>query len=271
MGEVKKVAVIIPFYTAELSENDKIALQQCHKVLSAHAIIAVKPQSLVLTAEITNYSFANTISFADDYFASKKSYNRLMLAAEFYNAFAGYEYILIHQLDAFVFKDELLDWCNKGIDYVGAPWIRIRDNMNRLHILLSRLQYFIYARINLKRTGIGNIDQLENRVGNGGLSLRRVKKMAALCHQLQRKINIYNQHETYQFNEDVFWSIETNRGKKRLNIPGYKQALKFAFEIAPERARNLNNGHLPFGCHAWDLNIGFWKPIFEEYGYTIQK
>jgi hypothetical protein len=270
MGEVKKVAVIIPFYTAALSENDKIALRQCHKILSAHPIIAVKPQSLVLPADVKSYPFFDTVSFNNDYFTSKKSYNRLMLSAEFYNAFTNYEYILIHQLDAFVFKDELLHWCDKDIDYAGAPWIRIRENMNRFHILLSRLQYFIYTHINLKKIGIDNIDQLENRVGNGGFSLRRVKKLAELCHELQPQIAIYNQNDTYQFNEDVFWSVETNRGKKRLNIPGYEEALDFAFEIAPERAKNLNYGRLPFGCHAWDLNLDFWKPIFEESGYIIR-
>lgn len=192
-----------------------------------------------------------------------------MLDIAFYNAFTDYEYILLHQLDAFIFKDELLSWCDKDIDYVGAPWIRIRDNMNRLHILLSRLQYYLYMHVNSQITGIGNIDQLENRVGNGGLSLRRVKKLARLCHEMLPQIKIYDENDIYQFNEDVFWSVEANRGKKRLNIPGYKEALNFAFEIAPERARNLNHGKLPFGCHAWDLNIDFWKPIFEEYGYTI--
>lgn len=269
MGEIKKVAVIIPFYTSALSANEKIALQQCHKVLAAYPIIIVKPQNLVLADDITRYPFAGTVNFDNNYFASKKSYNRLMLATEFYEAFTGYEYILIYQLDAFVFKDELLEWCNKDIDYIGAPWIRIRDNMNRLHILLSRLKYFMYTHISLKKMGIGGIDELENQVGNGGFSLRRVKKLAELCLELSAQIKIYNESEKYQFNEDVFWSVEANRGKKRLNIPDHTEALKFAFEIAPERARNLNNGKLPFGCHAWDLNKDFWKPIFKEYGYDI--
>ena len=31
--------------------------------------------------------------------------------------------MLIYQLDAYVFKDELLNWANKGYDYIGAPWL----------------------------------------------------------------------------------------------------------------------------------------------------
>ena len=51
----------------------------------------------------------------------------------------------------------------------------------------------------------------------------------------------------HHYNEDAFWSIEVNRKKVVLNIPDYKVALKFAFELAPERAYKINNNQLPFG------------------------
>lgn len=269
MAEIKKVAVILPFYKPELSAHETIALEQAHKIFAKHPIIAVKPEGLVLPDTIAKYPFADVKSFNDEYFKSVKGYNRLMLAAGFYNAFRGYEFILIHQLDAFAFRDELLAWCRDDIDYIGAPWIRVRDKMDRWNIIKSRLQYFIYSHNKLQKPGIDNHDQLENQVGNGGFSLRRVKKFADICEEMPDEIQVYNEDSSNLFNEDVFWSVEPNRGKKRLNIPGYKEALKFAFEIAPERARNMNNGNLPFGCHAWDLNLDFWRPVFKEYGYAI--
>lgn len=51
-------------------------------------------------------------------------YNRLMLSEDLYSAFSNYEYILICQSDAYIFRDELKEWCEAGYDYVGAPWLR---------------------------------------------------------------------------------------------------------------------------------------------------
>lgn len=44
-----------------------------------------------------------------------------MLEADFYRRFGKYKYMLIYQLDAFVFSDKLLDFCEMGYDYIGAP------------------------------------------------------------------------------------------------------------------------------------------------------
>ncbi len=265
-----QVAVVIPIHKSTLTPYERISLAQCHKQLGKYPIIIIKPRSLVPDSEITGYNFSAIISFDDSFFDSVRSYNRLMMTASFYEAFSAYDHILIHQLDAFVFKDDLLQWCSQGFDYIGAPWIRIRDKMNPLHIFMSRLRHILYMRTDPKKIGVKDLDQLENQVGNGGLSLRRVDRFAQLCNELQGVICVYLEGDDYRFNEDVFWSIETNRGNKRLNIPGWRTALKFAFEIAPERARNLNNGNLPFGCHAWDRNIEFWRPIFAEYGWVIE-
>jgi hypothetical protein len=49
------------------------------------------------------------------------------LSEEFYQAFTDFEFMLIYQLDAFVFRDELADWCRSGYEYIGAPWLRDRD------------------------------------------------------------------------------------------------------------------------------------------------
>ncbi|RYZ98673.1 MAG: hypothetical protein EOP47_18755 [Sphingobacteriaceae bacterium] len=269
MEQVKKVAVIIPFYKESLTANELVSVQQCFKVLGSYPVIAVKPQSLALSQQLQKFPFTAIESFSDEYFKSIQGYNRLMLSAEFYGAFTDYEYILIHQPDAFVFRDELADWCNKNIDYVGPPWIRIRNSVNTLHWMQARLQYFWYRYINKKSMGIHGHQALEYRTGNGGFSLRRVKRFQELCTIMALQIEIYNNHTGPQFNEDTFWSIEVKRSGYNFDIPNYKEALKFAFEIAPERARILNHGNLPFGCHAWDINIDYWRPIFANYGYKI--
>ena len=46
----------------------------------------------------------------------------MLLTADFYRRFTDYEYILIHQLDVFLFEDKLLEFCDMGYDYIGAPY-----------------------------------------------------------------------------------------------------------------------------------------------------
>jgi hypothetical protein len=265
----KKVAVIIPFYREELLHNESVSLHQCFKILGNHTIIAIKPERLVLPETITQYPFSKITSFNNSFFANVQGYNRLMLSAEFYDKFIDYKYVLLYQLDAFVFKDELLYWCNQDFDYIGAPWMRKKQYPNIIIATLSKgLQYFA-KRYDIKKHGLPSKKQFDDSVGNGGFSLRHVPLFYKICVEQREKIIEYNKHTTHHFNEDAFWGIEVNRKKRVLNIPDYATALKFAFEMAPGRAYKINNNQLPFGCHAWDKHIDFWKDIFKQQGYTI--
>ncbi len=264
----QKVAVVIPFYRDTISEFEQIALEQCHKVLAAYPIVAIKPQSLLLPAAVQCFTFTSTINFEDKYFDGIKGYNMLMLSADFYKAFLNYEYILIYQLDAFVFKDELAEWCNRNYDYIGAPWLR-RKSYGLLKDKFYSLKYYLHTRFDLKKNGIPTTEQFYNKVGNGGFSLRRVKKFYDLSNQLREEALHYLSQNNHRFNEDAFWSIAVNRRQECLNIPHYKIAAGFSIEFEPERALQINKGGLPFGCHAWDLYLDYWRPVFKEYGYVI--
>src|SRR4051812_45639342 len=116
-------AIIVPFHKDTITVYEAIALEQCFKLLSAHPIIAVKPKHLILPDTVTAYPFTDTISFEDDFFKNVAGYNKLVVSPVFYKAFLGYEFILIYQLDAFVFEDKLSWWCTQGFDYIGAPWL----------------------------------------------------------------------------------------------------------------------------------------------------
>ncbi len=265
----KKVAVIIPFYRSTLSDYDKIALEQCARVLSGYPLIAVKPHHLTLPS-ISQISFFTEIAgFDDAYFTSVAGYNRLMLSTEFYQRFLNYEYILIYQLDAFVFKDDLAYWCNQDIDYAGAPWIQAAAPKNKMKAMELQVKSYLYTRFNVHRKGVPSDKQFINKVGNGGFSLRRVKKFYDIATTQQACIREYLTHTSFHYNEDAFWSVEVNRKKRILNIPDYHTALKFAFEFFPERSLHLNNSELPFGCHDWDNYADFWRPVFKRYGYDI--
>lgn len=270
MNHTKQVAVIIPFYKSTLTAWEEISLTQCFKILGAYPIIAVKPLSLDIESIIKNRNFTEVQNFEDRFFENVQGYNALMLSSTFYERFLEYELILIHQLDAFVFRDDLQKWCQSGYDYIGAPWLKREEDKGIVNELKTKVKSSLYTFFNLTKYGVPSDRQFDNVVGNGGFSLRRVKKFYNLARKFSSKQNIYLKRTEFQFHEDVFWSIEINRKWNWLRIPPYKTALGFSFENRPERALKLTNNIIPFGCHAWDLHTDFWFPYFDQLGYDIQ-
>lgn len=119
--KIGMAAVIVPVYKEKLSELEQVSLQQLLRVLGKYPIFFVGPQGLHWdygegTGDIP------LVEFQAAYFASEASYSRLLLNPGFYRVFENYEYILIYQLDAFVFNDRLSEFCRYGYDYWGRPY-----------------------------------------------------------------------------------------------------------------------------------------------------
>ncbi|GAB3971099.1 hypothetical protein GCM10028806_20430 [Spirosoma terrae] len=267
------VGVVIPVYKRTITNHESIALQQCMQVLGHYPVWLAAPHRLDLSYYLNLYPNLQVRTFDDQFFTGIAAYNKLMLSNVFYEAFQDIEYMLIHQLDAFVFKDELADWCRKGYDYIGAPWLRDRDYTSWHDELWFRIKQKIATLAGLKKPdGITPREIISlNSVGNGGLSLRRVPAMLRSLKKYNYIIKRYEQYDLHQYNEDVFWGIEVNRFWPSLRIPDFRTALRFAIEFYPQRAiENYNGGQLPFGCHAWDIHgTDYWRPIFAQYGYQI--
>lgn len=270
MNKPDKAAIVIPIYKTQLSAYENIALTQCKTVLGSHPVIFVKPYSLNIDSLMADTGFSS-ISFEDHYFKSVHGYNELLMAEGFYKSFIDYDFILIYQLDAFVFSDQLDYWCNAGYDYIGAPWLRLKGYKNIFDELFTKAKHYLYMRYDAKYPdGMPKIGkQIENRVGNGGFSLRRVDKFLQYSIQYKTLIDHYITLRHPWFNEDIFWSIALNRKKETIKRPGIKKAVKFAIETNPQRAFKLNKNQLPFGCHAWDKNVDFWRGKFKQQGINI--
>ncbi|WP_461129091.1 DUF5672 family protein [Spirosoma aerophilum] len=212
-------------------------------------------------------------TFDDSYFYDIQGYNRLMLSEEFYQAFADQEFLLIHQLDAFVFQDDLAYWCQQNYDYIGAPWLRDRDFRGWFDELDFTIRQRIATWLDLKKKdGITPREIIYlNGVGNGGLTLRRVSAMLRCLKRFRNKIVEYESKSMHQYHEDAFWGIEVNRYWPHLRIPSYRKALHFSIEFYPQWAvTHYNGGKLPFGCHAWNIHgTDYWRPVFAKYGYKI--
>lgn len=259
--QIHLVSVIIPVYLTQPSEFEKKSFEQCLKVLVNYPISIICPENF----DISFYeSQASKLRkqiiierFSEKYFLSLKDYNHLMLSKQFYERFKNFKFILIYQLDAWVFRDELEFWCCQEFDVIGAPWINsnlfdwIKDDMYP-----KKLFYF--------HRFFGRGEYL-CKVGNGGLSLRKVKSCSS-------NIKLFNKTaSSWRANEDSFFSHYVKTFNPFFRVAPVKTALRFSFDIYPQNAYKMNNYNLPFGCHAWyrqespyEENYTFWKDIIKN-------
>lgn len=255
----KEIAVVIPIYLPVLSDTDRVSLKQCLKLLSEYEIIVIKPENLEVH-ELAHYPLSHIESFPDDFFVSLRAYNRLVLAAEFYSRFQNYQYILIYQLDAYVFKDELLFWAEKGYDYIGAPWLPSK----RRHLsAIGRFRLFcqrFFCKWFNKEAFVSD-KYYAYQVGNGGFSLRKTSKMLDIVIHYKDKIDKLLADDAEFYPEDIFLLHELIDSKYKLKKPNFKEALQFSIEEKPDWAYFCNREQLPFGCHAWCHKdyYYFWK------------
>jgi hypothetical protein len=189
--------------------------------------------------------------------ATIQSYSRLLRSRYFYELFQNYDFILIAQLDVYIFGDDLSEFTQLDYDYWGAPWFMelywhypyLRD-LVRKPLLPKPLEH-------LRRRFLPQT--VHRYVGNGGLSLRRVARFLAACktqqrifEEFDRRIELW-QNLGYDISfEDNFWCLFFPKHQSQmLKFPPWKLALRFAFETGGPVAYKINNQKLPFGVHAW--------------------
>ncbi len=234
-----RAAVVIPIYKpfrADLTWYEKISLERCIKILGHHPIIFVAPDDRdfdYLPTEI-NYTIE---TFDSIYFSNIHGYNALMLRPDFYERFQQFEYILICQLDAFVFSDRLEEFCRLGYDYIGAPW--------QLGVAKALNQYLW--------------------VGNGGFCLRRVRACIDLLKSNAALI------DSMQTAEDVVFSYIGTTKPDEFRLAPIRTASQFSVEYLPERYYRRTEKKLPFGCHGWHkLSANFYARVIEACGCDLK-
>jgi hypothetical protein len=235
------VAVLVPLYQTVLSLAEQASLVQCMRVLGTYPIILVKPEHLSVASLLNDFPTLRTRAFPDHYFTGTDSYNKLLTSPDFYRNFTEYDYVLIYQLDAYVFRDELPYWCNQKLDYIGAPTV----HQEAFDALPAGAEQEFAHTLSSQRI-----------VFNGGLSLRRVQGLI-------RYLKIYRRfYPAWQGNEDMLFSLEATRlipMKLFIRLPTWQQALRFAFEKSPAASYELTDHTLPFGSHAWErYDPEFW-------------
>ena len=233
-----KAAVVIPIYKprrAELQWYERISLKRCLEVLGHYPIVFVAPNDREFDYLPSDISYSIE-TFDPIYFSNIYGYNALMLKPQFYARFFAYDYILICQLDAFVFSDRLREFCRLGYDYIGAPW----------------------------PIGVGKESDQYLNVGNGGFSLRRVRACFDVLSKNSELIN------SLRLAEDFTFAYLGKKNPADFKIAPVGTASRFSVEYLPERYCRKNLNVLPFGCHAWHtLSSEFYIRVFAEFGYDL--
>jgi hypothetical protein len=265
------VVVLIPAHRSQLEHFERVALERCVDVLRGRPLVVALPADL---DPVPLRAFSRQLQFerfAPEYFRSVGDYNRLLLSDEFYARFAAFDYMLIHQLDAFVFRDELDAWCARGYDYLGAPWLPRSRLPLPAALSALRIKQRLYRLLD-RRNPDGGVRhaQYDYTVGNGGFSLRRIAALRAALARLGKRLAEYQRYQHYSHGEDIFFCVEANRYRTHVRTPPLRTAVAFAWESQPAVAAQLNGGDLPFGCHGWNrLHREYWRPVFARFGIAL--
>lgn len=245
--------IVFPLYKAP-DETELAFLENGLRLTEGHKQVIVAPEGLEIDEFFGTLEQLEVKRFAKHYFDGIAGYNKLLLSKAFYGTFSLFDYILIHQADVYLFKDELDIWCKKKYDYIGAPWFR-PDKLNR-GTLFNAAQSL---KLSFKKNKIyGN---RYNKVGNGGLSLRKVSAALNVLEKVHPALlKKYTSAQGDEYNEDIFWSLEAPQITD-FKIPEWEEAMHFAVEFQPSTAyHQYLNEELPFGCHApMKHEPEFWK------------
>lgn len=199
------------------------------RLLDVQNVTLVCPEELDLSRYLNLWPELKVQRYAPEHFFSVQSYNDLVISPVFYKPFAPkYEYLLIYQLDAFLISNQVLEFCNQGYDYYGAPWI---TGFPRYYFLLNRWP----IKLSTKRFN----------VGNGGLSLRNIRSTLDL---LKRKENHISKAF---FMEDAFFGYWGSLDPYFHACPPLVAA-KFSLEMEPSYWIERTNC-LPMGIHGYEV------------------
>lgn len=253
-----KPVVVVPVHRPYPSADEQFGLKRCGAVLAGHPIQIVHPMGLDLSSYRDLLPTASPLPVPPAWMASINAYNRMMVNPNFYAMFSGFSHLLIHEPDALVLEDELLSWCHKRFDYIGAPWFEnwcdatpdapilgVGNSGFSLMRVESILQVFTSRHRWLKRTWVAR--QLIKKFLGRQIphSYFRLLQYLGSAGSLKGAHRVMNEHC------DSFLCRNALVANPRFCLASVDEALRFSWEVNPRICCNLNNGRSPFGIHAW--------------------
>lgn len=228
---------VVPVYKVIPSKVEALSLLQLRE-LNVKNVTLMCPEGLNIDAYLDLWPELKVVYFSKEHFISVQSYNDFLLKPSFYETFASeYRWMLIYQLDAFIFSNQIERFCELGYDYYGAPW---QYGFPQYWFLFNRWP----IKVNFKRF----------YVGNGGLSLRNLNKTIDLLKRKQGHIT-----QTF-YMEDVFFAYWGTMDESFHAAPSEVAAL-FSVETYPDHWLKITKT-FPMGTHNFHRTGKEWAKDF---------
>lgn len=184
---MEKVIVVIPVYKPidNLDYLEKISIKNTIDKFRELYSIALLHSDKVSVPSYVDYFEFDFLSLEFP-FSTWAEYNVLLKKNDLYEKIVDYDFLLIVQTDAYVFSSDLNDFFQ--YDYIGAPWTK------------------------------DPIKNIKGRVGNGGFSLRNIKKINSLFLSKKRIIGIRSLFYINFKHEYKYGKMNRFKGIKRFTL-----------------------------------------------------
>lgn len=266
----RKVAIIVPMSTRDdLTAEEEISLRQLRHYFGSYDKYLIVPDGSKLALD----DFI-TLPFSRRFFGSASAHGRMLNAPAFYQEFRDYEFVFFHHLDSLAFSDQLSEWCDTDIDYIGPPWIKCEDSpwVDRPRVgnggftLLRLDSAFKVFENRYKQKPFTFWLDLFTQNANPAMigALEKMENVFPFSIIARRLLMEWRETEdpcNNNRNNDVFWSDVAVRYYPEFKVASLEDGLRFAFETSPRTCLEMNGGKMPFGCHAWArYDRAFWEP-----------
>jgi len=224
--------VVVPAYKTELDETEAKAMDQSLEHLAGFEVRLLTHPHLSLDWYESRWGKRPMIYMDASNFQSARTYSAMLLSHEFYEKLEGFEYHLICQTDAIIFKPELGFWLAQRYDYIGAPWPDGWEMMFPSGKTLDVQEALL----------------VKSFVGNGGLSLRRNETMVRALDRFPAASALWKKLGNP---EDLFFSAALSM-MPHVRLPNLATAAAFSRELNPQGiVSKLLVGEQSFGAHQW--------------------
>ena len=282
MTKKKTCVVVIPLYKNNPERSERESFRQTLHVLKNYDICIVTHSKCCLDEYIAIAEKEGkniyTELFNTHFFESIDGYNELCFSSEFYERFLHYEYMLICQLDVWIFEDQVDYWCGKGYDYIGAPlfhaYTKERYTKKILGIgnggfSLRKISHCLKITRHNRSLPLVKPIEIIRFYWNLGkytedFTLHPIRRLGIIPTVILKSFGIGNTLDYYishHANEDLIFGKWSNHSwGLHSHLPSIEEASRFAFEVHPSMLYQ-KTGKLPFGCHAflkWEYEE-FWK------------
>ncbi|NIJ53354.1 DUF5672 family protein [Dyadobacter arcticus] len=224
------VSVLIPILNPQINPTEEKMLHHCLATLYKYPLIFITFEGADLSIIKEHNEEIDVIYFPKKYFRSRDHLASLFLLEDFYERFNWCDFLLVHELNSWVIKDELYYWCKQGYDYIkAAPVFQSGKQVN--DDFLSRV------------TGLKEDEKRAFGQGytDNGLYLCQIEHMTKTLKSKKKEAYQYRNNDLIHA-DSVFWDIEANRFWPYLRKPTAIVRQHFA-----QNAINFNGAKsLPF-------------------------